>query len=149
MKPTDDLKMVWSDFQETTAQYMSDVRSNYEFSDVTLAGDDLELLPAHRVIISAGSEFFETILRKTGGKPHPVVYLRGVRREELEVMLAFLYTGETRVDKMRLDSFLALARDLGVRGFAQQDGNVTTQTESESIYVEITDIKIENNGIQN
>ena len=76
MKPKDDLQMVWSEFQETTAKYMSYVRGNHDFSDVTLIGDDLELLPAHRVIISAGSELFETILRKTGGQPHPTLYLR-------------------------------------------------------------------------
>ena len=65
---------------------MSYVRSNHDFSNVTLTVDDLELLPAHRVFISAGSKLFETILRKTGGHPHPT-----------------------------LDSFLALARDIGVR----------------------------------
>ena len=38
------------------------------------------------------------------------------------------------MDKLKLDSFLALARDLGVRGFAQQEGTVFIKTESESIY---------------
>ena len=118
MKPNDDLNMVWSEFQENTIKYLSYMRNNHDFCDVTLAGDDLELLPAHKVIISAGSDFFETIIRKTGG--HPVLYLRGVSKGDLEVILAFLYTGETRVEKLRQDSFLALARDLGVRGFAQK-----------------------------
>ena len=141
MKPKDDLKMLWSDFQENTTKYMPHVRSNHDFSDMTLAGDDLELFPAHRLILSAGSEFFETIMRKTGGQP--VLYLRGVSREELEVILAFLYTGETRVHKLRLDSFLALARDLGVRGFAQKYGAGITQTESEVICEELDYVKTE------
>ena len=160
MNQMDDLQMVWSDFQKSRNKHMSNVRNNHNFSDVTLVGDDLELVPAHRVIISAGSDFFDTILNKTGrmhssfsyisqillgGQTNPLIYLRGVSKEELEVILTFLYTGETRVDRIRLDSFLALARDLGVRGFAQQDGTVITQTESESIYKDIQDIKRDTN----
>ena len=87
--------------------------------------------------------YFSQIL--LGGQINPLIYLRGVSKEELEVILTFLYTGETRVERIRLDSFLALARDLGVRGFAQQDGTVITQTDSESIYKEIQDIKIDTN----
>ena len=143
MKPIDDLQMVWSDFQETTNKNISNMGSNYDFSDVTLACDDLELFPAHKVIISAGSQFFETILRKTGGQTQPLVYLRGVSKAELEGVLAFLYTGQTRVSKLRLDSFLALARDLGVRGFAQQDGNGITHTEFDTIYEDAPIIKTE------
>ena len=143
MKPIDDLQMVWSDFQETTNKYISNMGSNHDFSDVTLACDDLELFQAHKVIISAGSQFFETILRKTGGQTQPLVYLRGVSKAELEGVLAFLYTGQTRVSKLGLDSFLALARDLGVRGFAQQDGNGITQTEFDTIHDDAQTIKTE------
>ena len=62
-------------------------------------------------------------------------------------MLVFLYTGETRVNKVRLDSFLALARDLGVRGLAQHDGTGVTQTEPEPIYEEIGVIKTETQNL--
>ena len=66
MKLKDDLQMVWSEFQTNTTKFLSSVRETQDFSDVTLACDDAELVQAHRVIISAGSSFFETILRKTG-----------------------------------------------------------------------------------
>ena len=66
MKLKDDLQIVWSEFQTNTARFISCVQENHDFSDVTLACDDDELVQAHRVIISAGSSFFETIFRKTG-----------------------------------------------------------------------------------
>ena len=66
--------MVWSDFDKSTNKYMSYMRSNHNFSDVTLAGDDLELVPGHMVIISAGSDLFETILRKTASMHSSISY---------------------------------------------------------------------------
>ena len=33
--------------------------------------------------------------------------------------MSFLYKGETSVQKIHLDSFLALARELGIRGFSE------------------------------
>ena len=66
MKSKDDLQMVWSEFQTNTAKFISSIQETHDFSDVTLACDDAELVKAHRFILSAGSSFFETILRKTG-----------------------------------------------------------------------------------
>ena len=127
--------MIWSKFQSNTARFLSTVQKTHEFSDVTLVCDNAELVPAHRVIISAGSSFFETILRKTGFHPQPLVYLKGVSQEDLVDILTFLYTGETRVHKQGLDTFLALARSLGVRGFGDKEEGVeiTQKGEEEAL----------------
>ena len=123
MKPKESLQMVWSEFQASTSSFLASIHSNHDFSDVTLACDDDDVFPAHRVILSAGSSFFENVLRKSGGYPHPYIYLRGMQKEHLEAILGFLYKGETSVQKINLDSFLALARELGVRGFCEVGEN--------------------------
>ena len=66
MKSKDDLQMVWSEFLTNTVKSLSSIQVTHDFSDVTLACDNAELVQAHRFILSAGSSFFETILRKTG-----------------------------------------------------------------------------------
>ena len=134
MNPTENIQLSWSEFQTATTRFISSVQNSNDFVDVTLACDDDKMVEAHRVVISAGSSFFEGILRKTGGHPHPLLYLRGIKKEQLDSILTFLYRGETSVEKEHLDAFLALARDLGVRGFsgeqrenhAQLDINIQT-----------------------
>ena len=48
-----------------------------------------------------------------------IILFRGVQKEQLSAVVSFLYKGETSVQKVHLDSFLALARELGVRGFSE------------------------------
>ena len=124
MKQKEFLQMVWSEFQNRTTNFLSDILTNHDFSDVSLACEDGEILPAHRVVICAGSIWFQQVLRgiaEGGGHPQPLIFLKGVKREQLEAILDFLYKGETRIQKHSLDSFLQLGRDLGVRGLAQED----------------------------
>ena len=76
MKPKENLQMVWSEFQASTTAFLSSIYSSNDFSDVTLLCEEFELVPAHRVILSAGSSFFENVLRNSGGHSHPLLYLR-------------------------------------------------------------------------
>ena len=107
---------------------------SHEISDVTLACEDDLLVPAHKFILSAGSSLFESFLSRFGSHPHPLIYLRGVRKAHLENILSFLYTGEASVQKLQLDAFLTLARDLGVRGFDEEDQNNEKVTSVDGIY---------------
>ena len=120
MKPKDVVQMSWSDFQKSTTGFMSESRVNSDFTDVTLAcedGEQLTQVPAHKIILAAGSAFFQSLLRRVGQSSCPLIYLRGVEMVELETILSFLYTGEASVQKVRLEKFLAVANDLGIKGF--------------------------------
>ena len=66
------------------------------------------------------NSFFRNILR---GNPHqhPLLYLKGVKYNELLSVLNFMYQGEVRVDQDELNSFLALAEDLCVKGLTQNN----------------------------
>ena len=48
--------------------------------------------------------------------PHPLIYMRGLKSEELMAIIDFLYHGETNVLQENLDSFLALAEEFQLKG---------------------------------
>ena len=125
-----DLK--WSRFQTNFPKTFEHVRASKDFSDVTLACDDEGLVEAHRIILASGSLFFQKLLSagRLGPNPHPLLYLRGVTAWQLEAVLDFLYSGETRVRQGQLNSFLELAQQLGISGLVEEEPDWLLESES-------------------
>merc|ERR1712129_542203 len=86
-----------------------------EFADVTLACEDGQQMEAHKVILASSSPFFLNLLRRNK-HPHPLIYMRGLKSEDLVAMIDFLYFGEANVYQENLDSFLAVAEELQLKG---------------------------------
>ncbi len=95
-----------------------ELRQEKDFFDVTLTCDDDQQLEAHKVILSACSPFFRNILRRNPHQ-HPLLYLKGVKYTDLQSVLNFMYHGEVNVAQEELNSFLAVAEDLRVKGLTQ------------------------------
>jgi len=83
--------------------------------DLTLACEDHQLLQAHKIVLSAGSSFFERILERYK-HPSPLIYLRGVKSNQMELLLDLMYSGEAIVGQDMLESFLVIGGELGVKG---------------------------------
>ena len=79
--------------------------------DVTLIADDGEQVQAHKNVLSSCSEFFKSIL-KTIPHHHPVIYLSGIRAENLLLALDYIYHGEVKISKDSLYDFLRVAQKL-------------------------------------
>ena len=93
-------------------------RDEKEFFDVTIACED-EQLQAHKVILSACSPFFRSVLRRNQPAHQQgslVLYLKGVTYRDMESVLNFMYHGEVNVAQDDLNSFLAVAEELRVKG---------------------------------
>ena len=58
--------------------------------------------------------------------PHPFIYMRGVKSEDLVAIVDFLYYGEAELDEDNLDAFLALAEELKVTGLTTQGSTSAT-----------------------
>ena len=84
-----------------------DLRQDNEFIDVTLACEDGQLVGAHKIVLTSFSPLFKNLLKSNKHK-HPLVYMRGVKSEELHAILDFLYCGEANVFQDHLKSFLAM-----------------------------------------
>jgi len=101
-----------------------------DFFDVTLACDD-EQIQAHKVILSACSPFFRNVLRRNPHQ-HPLLYLKGVKYTDLQSVLNFMYHGEVNVAQEELNSFLAVAEDLRVKGLTQNQSGSSSSRAKDS-----------------
>ena len=109
------LCLQWNDFKENVSSAFGDLREDKEFTDVTLACEDGQQVEAHKVVLIASSPFFLNILKRNKHS-HPLIYMRGVKSENLKAMVDFFYHGEANVFQENLDSFLVLAEELQLKG---------------------------------
>ena len=65
--------------------FIPDLREDKKFTDVILAcGDGLQV-EAHKVVLIASSPFFLNILKRNKHS-HPLIYMRGVKSENIIAM---------------------------------------------------------------
>lgn len=133
---TDNFCLRWNDFAENVSGAFKELRSESDFFDVTLACSDsgARSLQAHKVILSACSNFFKTTFRQQSNAnkhPNPYIYLRGVSYNDLVSILDFIYNGEVNVAQEDLNSFLAVAEELQIKGLTNRD-NASGSSNSDS-----------------
>jgi len=118
----------WNDFETNISSAFRELREEKDFFDVTLACDDSQV-QAHKVILSACSPFFRNVLRRNPHQ-HPLLYLKGVKYKELLSVLNFMYMGEVNVAQEELNSFLAVAEDLRVKGLTQNNASDSSSSKT-------------------
>ena len=82
---------------------------------MTLICEDGQQVEAHKVILAASSPLLQKLLC-VKSHPHPLIYMRGVKFDDLVAIVDFLYYGEANVFQENLDSFLAVAEELQLKG---------------------------------
>ena len=105
----------WNDFQTTISNSLSSFQKDGDFHDVTLVTEDMKQLKAHKVILSACSEFFKTIL-KANDHSHPLIYLNGVDSTNMQFILEYMYHGKVSIYQDQLEVFLSKAQTMKVSG---------------------------------
>jgi len=119
---TEKFCLKWNDFEANISHAFRDIRDAKDFLDVTLVCEEDEQLQAHKVILSACSPFFRKILQRNPHQ-HPLLYLKGVKFADLQSVLNFMYHGEVNVAQDELNSFLAVAEELKVKGLTQNNSS--------------------------
>merc|ERR1712129_26102 len=103
------------EFKENAISAFGTLREDREFADVTLACEDGQHVEVHKIILASSSPLFMNLL-SNNKHPHPLIYMRGLKSEDLLAMINFLYFGEANVFQENLDSFLAVSeRSHGIR----------------------------------
>ena len=104
----------WGAHEKNLNKVFSDLRRDEHFCDLTIACEDLQF-QAHKVVLSAGSQFFKSILKKHC-HPYPLIYLTGVKAHDMKLLLDFMYCGEVTLEEDHLQSFIAAAEEFKVQG---------------------------------
>ena len=124
----DNFDVVWSSYSDHVTSMLQDIIASNEFTDVTLVCTDKVKIQAHKIILSAGSQFFNNIL-KDAGELKPIIYLKGIHSSEMKNLLEFIYTGETSFAQHLTNSFLSAANELEIKAFS----NDSLSSEIESV----------------
>ena len=124
-------RLNWDKHEINITMAFNSLRKDEHFSDVTLACENRQF-QAHKVVLSAGSSFFEQIL-KSHKHPSPLVYLKGVEAKHMELFLDYMYSGEVVLKQEELENFLKTGQELGLKGLAISDNVENSSPQNEVI----------------
>jgi len=109
----------WNEFESCTSNSFKGLIAREEFVDVTLACDDDKQVKAHKVILSACSDFFRNILLKNSHQ-HPLIYLDNLKVEYLQALIDFMYLGETNIPQNMFSGFIKAAQKYKIKGLIER-----------------------------
>ena len=118
--------ITWSEYQTIFTRSFSKLRHDTDLSDVTLVSDDQEPIPAHRLILSASSEFFKGVFYNNKHN-NIVLYMSDIKSKEVNLILDYIYFGEVNILQDSLERFILIAQKLKLEGL----GEAATQREAE------------------
>ena len=110
----------WNDYQENINNTFAGLRKDNDFTDVTLACQDGHQFEAHKVVLAASSPFFKNLFKRNK-HGHPLVYMKGMKSEDISAIVDFLYYGEANIYQDNLDTFLNIAEELELKGLKGEE----------------------------
>ena len=111
----------WDDYQSNVYKSFQSLRHKEDYCDVTLVGDDFKQVNAHKVILSSCSEYFENVLRNLKNHPGPLLCLEGLKFQDLQNIMDYIYHRELKLYQEDIDRFLQVAQRLKLEGLVKQD----------------------------
>ena len=112
---TSEFQLKWNDFQQNVSRTFSQLRQESGLFDVTLVSSDQKQVSAHRLVLSACSDFFKNIFCNNT-HTHPLLYLDRVNSREINLMLDYIYNGEVNIHQIYLDRFLEIGEKFKLDG---------------------------------
>merc|ERR1712129_131019 len=97
-------------FHSIIVKSLSEKFTDIASADVTLVSDDQIPFQAHLFVLSASSPVLKDLLLDNPSS-HPLIYLRGVKQQELVSILQFMYFGKTQFNQNGIKRFLDIGRD--------------------------------------
>ena len=119
----------WNDFESSVSKSFNLLRNEEYLHDVTLVCDDNSQVSAHKLVLSACSEYFKTLFKNNNHHQSTLICLDGVTSKDLSNILDYMYNGETKIYQESLDRFLKTAQRLKVSGLLQ-NSNIDCKTKA-------------------
>ena len=112
---SENYSLKWSDFHANVSQSFGHLRTEDFLQDVTLVTDDNVHTAAHKIVLSACSEYFRNIFKKNKVL-NLYVCLDGVSSKELGNIMDYIYFGEVQIHQDDMDRFLEVAQRFKLEG---------------------------------
>ena len=122
----------WNDFGSNVSKSFGKLRTEDYLKDVTLVGDDHTQLSAHKLVLSACSEYFKEIFTRNK-HANTLLCLEGLSKQDIKNVLDYMYNGEVHIFQEDLDRFLTIAQRLRLDGLLEDgSGNDEQQSTKET-----------------
>ena len=121
----------WNDFHSNVSKSFGLFRNEEYLHDVTLVSDDHSKVSAHKLVLSACSDYFRDIFMNNQHS-NPLICLDGISSEDLKNITDYIYNGQVNLHQNSLERFLIVAQRLKLQGLIQSN---TTDTD-EHAYIE-------------
>ena len=125
----------WDHFHSNASKSFSMLRNADYLHDVTLVSDDSKQMTAHKLVLSACSEYFKDIFKNNDKNLHPLLCLEGTTSTDLKNILDYVYNGEAQVYQDNLDRFLEMAQRFKLQGLLSEkrgeDNDMVEQFEND------------------
>ena len=105
----------WNDFHSNLSSSFGLLRNENYLEDITLVTDDHHQIAAHKLVLSACSEYFRNVLSKNSHS-HPMLCLDGVTKGDLINVIDYVYYGQVQIHQDNLDQFLQIAQKFQLQG---------------------------------
>ena len=133
----------WKDFEFNIQEYFRKQRKDKSLCDVTLATEDGQEIKAHKIVLSSGSEFFCDIFLRNN-HPNMYIFLKGVRRPQLEQITDLLYNGEVFIAHDEMKHFFETAKLLQIKGLREKELKPEVEFEGTKRKHEVVDESLNN-----
>jgi len=122
--------LTWQLYSDHLREMLHEMMETNELTDVTLVCDDKTKFKAHKIVLSACSSVFKSIVNDLP-QNSSVIYLRGIQHQEMESILEFMYLGVATFSQERINEFLKVARNLEIKEISKDvkfdDANEATE----------------------
>merc|ERR1712133_111993 len=133
----------WPTYSDHLREMLHEMMKSNELTDVTLICDDKKQFRAHKVVLSACSSVFKSIINDLP-QCTSVIYLRGIKHQEMKSILEFMYLGVASFYQERMNDFLNVAKNLEIKEISEEvefdDGNVSNEEKDETENVSDTEL---------
>ena len=147
MASSEKLCLNWNDFAANITNTLYDLKEDKDFTDLTLVCADKQV-EVHKVVLASSSKFFRRVLKNIKHS-HPLIYLSGVKFKDLDAVLSFMYLGQVNLAQEDLNSFLAVAEELEVKGltpgekFSKANSNRLAMLDTQNLKSEFRQYRIQ------
>ena len=117
----------WNEFNSNVSSSFGLLRNEEYLHDVTLVTVDRQQVHAHKLVLSACSEYFQDIFRNNKSS-NLMLCLEGINRNDLNKFLDYMYLGEVQICQNDLDRFLTLSKRFKLNGLMTDETKLNDDT---------------------